>query len=159
MSELRRFTISNNIMIAMWLFTVILTAIGGVFYYLLLTQPLEQTLFNTLMSGFFLLMIPVAVVGLWVYSLKNYISAVSFDNKTTRVIVKKQYLYKKELQVYTYKDIEGLIIEETKDSEGDPYFKLNIIFRDKEFIILKEAHTKEYLEEQKHKIETHLKDV
>jgi hypothetical protein len=140
-----QYKITNHISVFVWIFTLFFNSLGGIVYYLLLTEPVGDNLFNNVMKIFFLIAIPVVFVFFINWSLKSFISTVIFDREKLLITIIKQYIYKKELKTYTYEEVDEIDLEEGKDTEGDVYLRLIIYFTDCEHIVLKEGHSKDRL--------------
>ena len=142
--------INNHINIFIWVFTVIWTIFACIFLYLYLKD------YNTL-DNIAKFAIPIVSIGgiftLIPFSMSKSILTIIFDNNSNQVLIKKIQPFKISNICFNYDNISQLEIEETKDSEGDPYFELNLIFKNSDFFTIKEGHHKETLEDSMQKLQ------
>ena len=148
--------VRNNITIFIWIFTLFFSAIGGIFEYLFLFKPPFEKNQDVWISYLFIFGIGIAILTLISYSLNSHINKVLFDNDNDEVVVVKQYLLKKIVESYNYKEIENIDIEKTTDSDGDNYYKLFIEFKNNDRLYLKEGSHKESIYEIKKNVLKHL---
>jgi len=144
-----KLSIINNESLFLWVFSTIWIIFSFIFLYLWFRD------YNSLDNTARIVIPLIAILGMATlipFSLSKNILKVTFDNETCKIEILKRFILSKKLVTFDYNDLKSIEIVETKDSEGDPYFNLNIYLKNDEFYIIKEGHHKETLEELMQKL-------
>ena len=144
--------IQNNVAYLIWGITILVFLGAGYcqslfFNNSILDQNSNQWAYQIVSIGFALITIFFVI-----YSLLSHVNKVSFNKKTRRVDIFKQYLFKKIAQSYTFKEIKAIDIETTSGTDGHNYYKLFVEFEDKNKIYLKESSNRDFLNKKQGEI-------
>lgn len=134
--------INNNTAWFMWIFTVIWVTISLIFIDLAIRE-LEQL--GTLGQLFVFVITGLGSITLISFSYNQFIVKTIFDKNQQMIYVTKTYIRKRERFTFSFNEINDIRIEVTKDSDGDPYYHLNLCSSSGEVITIKEANYKDNL--------------
>jgi hypothetical protein len=119
-----------------WLLGFFFIAVAGTFVYGLMgaftnlyeLNELERT------AAWFIALSGVAA-GIWIiYSHPGIY--ITFDKSEDTITINRKGLMKDETEIHKLSEIEDVIINESVDSDGDPFFKVELVLRDKRQINL-----------------------
>ena len=152
MPDRAEFQMHNRKAVFLWGFMVIWFGMLSMFVYLYVTKGLsgEQGQWMPTILGLFFI---VGIGSLkWVFGHP----IVSLRLEGGRAQIRERYAFKVESTTCLADEISVLPIREDKDSDGDPYFKLEITVREKAFLVW-ESHSREEATEKRSALLTALK--
>lgn len=142
MNDKQILIIKNNIAWFMWIFTVIWSTLSLVFMDLAIRQPENLGIWGQI---FVFSITGLGTITLLSFSFSSFLVCTVIDANDQTIIITKTYIRKKERYIYQFTDIEKIKIDVTKDSDGDPYYKLNLYLTSGDVVTIKEANYKENL--------------
>lgn len=95
-----------------------------------------------------LVIIAIGILGsttLMVLSKFQHTTHTIFDNQTASIHLARKYIHKKESYEVPFSNIKDIKIIVSKDSDGDPYYKLKLFTISGHNITLKEGNSEEYI--------------
>ncbi|OPZ78125.1 MAG: hypothetical protein BWY78_00726 [Alphaproteobacteria bacterium ADurb.Bin438] len=146
-----KYETKNLTSLFLWLFSLVWILISLSFIYIYL-RDFESL--DDIVKIILPIMTSVGTIVLLQLSLSSFIST-TLINKN-KIIIKQIFLYKINEKKISPNEIEKIFIENTKDDEGDNYFKIILNIKSKETFVIKESHSKEYLLEEIQKIKMFL---
>ncbi len=119
-----------------WLLGFFFLAVAGTFvlgYQDVFTNLNELTELEKL--GAWIISLSGVAAGIWIiYSHPGIF--ITFDKSTDAVTINRRGLLKDETETYKLSEIEDVVVDESVDSEGDPFYRVAIALKDKRQINL-----------------------
>jgi hypothetical protein len=143
-SDDNAFSITNKKALFLWGFVFFWFSFLAIFFYLYLTEEIP----GQLGAWFPVILLIFLGAGIAIAKWAFVQPVVRLSINGTEVIVVSQYPFGSSRFVGTVNEVSNAIIREDTDSEGDPYFKCEIQFREKVFVVW-EDHVLQDVE-QKH---------
>lgn len=150
MSTGNTLVLKNYTALFAWFFCAFWIILSGLFLYLLARDGNQIGIVGQIT-------IPViATFGTAVlvsYSLNCYLTSVVFDRARRNVVVRKRGLVSGQIMASPFSEIQTLEIVETIDSDGDPYFHLDLVLAAEQRFTLQEGHHRPDLAARQQEIE------
>lgn len=113
-----------------WLLGFFFIAVAGTFVYGLMGAFTNLYELNELeRTAAWIVSLSGVAAGIWIIYSHPGIS-ITFDKSLDTVTINRRGLLKDETETYKLSEVEDIVIDESVDSEGDPFFKVALALKD-----------------------------